>query len=107
MGKIKETIPFLPVDGWKTPFHYPIYMVPIKYYPQSKKLKMYWGLGWFYFSCFWVKRGNLERTRWLRHLWLNLITFVFLPYILLNNYLNSNGKSFNIKYIDRRGDLDF
>ncbi len=96
--KIKYIIPFLPLDSYlecpSLPFYCPIYLMPIKYYPANKAIRLTWGLEWFYFSCLWEKKGNLSRYRWFLHLWLNGITFLFFPYLLINNKLNSG--NFNI-----------
>lgn len=96
--KIKRTLSFLPVDCWVQPFGYSVYAVPVKYYSKARKLRLGWGLGYFYFSCLWRKNGSLGRFRWFQHLWLNFVTFVFGPYILFSNWLNSG--RFNIVYRD-------
>ncbi len=65
----------------------PIYRCPISYCKNNNKIIMYWGLRWFYFKQLFLKKqdGNLGRFCWLEHLKLNLLHFILLPYIIINN----------------------
>lgn len=101
---IRKSFKFLPILGWLSPLNggeYPFYYTPIYYCKRNGKIIMRWGLNWFYFSCLWNPKGTLERTVWFRYLYLNTLTILFLPFIVINNYLN-NGQT---GLIDHKIDL--
>ena len=77
----------------------PIYKLPVTRYSR-KKIRPSWGLGWFYFRQLWakVRAGNLGKYVWFKHLYLELITLLCLPYTLPHNLIYE--KESNIDFRD-------
>ncbi len=96
---MRKVLNFLPIYGYMCPSgYYPIYLLPFYYCKNNGKIIFRWSLGWFCFSQLFKKKPSiyLEKTVWLRHLWINIKCFLFLPYIILNNYANGE----NIGLVD-------
>ena len=70
------------------------FLLPIVYYRNSKKLKFRWQIRSFTFP---------TKISWTYYLWLNIKTFLALPYLVFHNWYYCGRTGFRYEEIDYDG----